>query len=104
EGGLREMGSWDGFRPKKWFAPKPVPSVIYSFKKYFPSHLYKNAILIGIMLSNVRYKYKRSNKMLLLSVLLAIVKAPVLWIQYIRSKHLANKMLQEDKAVILLDV
>ena len=35
-GGLREMGSWDGFRPTKWFAPKPVPSVLYFFSKYFP--------------------------------------------------------------------
>jgi glycosyltransferase involved in cell wall biosynthesis len=103
EGGLREIGSWDGFRPKKWFAPKPVPSVIYSFKKYFPSYLYRNAILIGIMLSNVSYKQKGNNKMLLLSMLLTIVKAPVLWIQYIRANHIASKMLREDEGVTLLD-
>jgi glycosyltransferase involved in cell wall biosynthesis len=103
EGGLREIGSWDGFRPKKWFAPKPIPSIIYSFKKYFPSYLYRNAILIGIMLSNVNYKHKRSNKMLLLSILLTIVKAPVLWIQYIRAKHIANKMFQEDETISLLN-
>jgi glycosyltransferase involved in cell wall biosynthesis len=102
EGGLREMGSWDGFRPKKWFAPKPVPSVIYSFKKYFPPYLYGNAILIGIMLSNVSYKHKRSNKMLLLSILLTIIKAPVLWIQYIKAKNIANKMLREDETVAKL--
>jgi glycosyltransferase involved in cell wall biosynthesis len=102
EGGLREMGSWDGFRPKKWLAPKPVPSVIYSFKKYFPPYLYRNAILIGIMLSNVSYKYKRSNKMLLLSTLLTIVKAPVLWVQYVKARNIANKMLQEDKVLNLL--
>ena len=27
-GGLRQMGSWDGFRPKNWFGPRPVPSVL----------------------------------------------------------------------------
>jgi Predicted glycosyltransferases len=34
-GGLRQMGSWDGFRPKKWFSPRPIPSVLYQFRKYY---------------------------------------------------------------------
>jgi len=96
EGGLREMGSWDGFRPKKWFAPKPIPSVIYLYKKYLPASLYKNAILLGIMLSNVGYKQKRSSKMLLLSVLLTLLKSPLLLIQYKRSRHFAQKMLSSN--------
>lgn len=96
EGGLREMGSWDGFRPKKWFAPKPIPSVIYLYKKYLPPTLFKNAILIGIMLSNVSYKQKRSSKMLLLSVILTIIKSPLLFIQYRRSLAIARKMLSSD--------
>lgn len=91
-GGLREMGSWDGFRPKKWFAPKPVPSVVYLLKKYLSKPLYRNSILIGIMLSNVPYKYKRSNKMLLLSMLLTIIKAPILLIQFNKAKTIAAKM------------
>lgn len=93
EGGLREMGSWDGFRPKKWFAPKPIPSVVYLYKKYLPSALYKKAIFIGIMLSNVPYKHKRSSNMLFLSVFLTLVKAPVIYIQYHRSYSIAKKML-----------
>ncbi len=32
-GGLRQMGSWDGFRPKKWFSPRPIPSVIYLYRR-----------------------------------------------------------------------
>ncbi|HXL56437.1 MAG TPA: glycosyltransferase family A protein [Chitinophagaceae bacterium] len=92
-GGLREMGSWDGFRPKKWFAPKPIPSVIYLYRKYLPASLYKNAILLGIMLSNVSYKNKRSSKMLFLSVLLTIVKSPLLLIQYNQSNKIAQRML-----------
>lgn len=91
-GGLREMGSWDGFRPKKWFAPKPIPSVVFLFKKYLSTPLYRNAVLIGIMLSNVPYKYKRSNKMLVVSILLTILKSPVLLIQFNRAKRLAAKM------------
>ncbi len=91
-GGLREMGSWDGFRPKKWFAPKPIPSVVYLYKKYLSPPLYRNAIFIGIMLSNIPYKYKRSNKMLLVSILLTIFKSPVLLIQFYRAKKIAAKM------------
>ena len=101
-GGLREMGSWDGFRPQKWFAPKPIPSVIYLYSKYLPAQFYKNAILIGIMLSNVPYKYKRSSKMLMLSVLLTVFKLPFLLIQYYRSKQVALKMLRNDTGVLLL--
>ena len=95
-GGLREMGSWDGFRPTKWFAPKPVPSVLYLYKKYLPRPLYRNAVLIGIMLSNVSYKHKRSSKMLMISVLLTIVKSPLLLIQYSRSLAIAKQMLNNN--------
>lgn len=98
-GGLREIGHWDGFRPKKWFAPKPIPSVIYLFKKYFPAHLYHSSIFMGILLSNVSYKNKRSNKMLAVSAILTFVKAPMLYIQYRRSLSKATKMLQEGDKI-----
>lgn len=97
-GGLREIGHWDAFRPKKLFAPKPVPSVIYLFKKYYPSYLSKNVIYLGIMLSNISYKSKSKNSMLALSVLLTFLKFPLLYIQYKKSLALANKKLhQGDK-------
>ena len=31
-GGLREMGSWDAFRPSTFLAPRPIPSVLYYFR------------------------------------------------------------------------
>lgn len=102
-GGLREMGSWDGFRPTKWFAPKPVPSVIYMTKKYLPLPLYKNTILIGMMLSNVSYQQKGKSTMLAWSILLSILKSPVLYIQYTRSKKIAMHMMAKDKGPILLE-
>lgn len=99
DGGLREMGSWDGFRPKKWFAPKPIPSVVFLYKKYYPKHLYRSVIFLGMMLSNVHYKNKGSNKMLALSVALTVVKSPVLLIQFLRARSMANKMLQKDNGI-----
>ncbi len=101
-GGLREMGSWDGFRPKKWFAPKPVPSVIFLYKKYLPHHLYKHAVLKGIILSNVPYKYKGSSHMLVLSMLLSVIKSPILYIQYKKAEQIALKMLKRDDGIRLL--
>ncbi|MDQ6812890.1 MAG: glycosyltransferase [Bacteroidota bacterium] len=102
DGGLREMGSWDGFRPKKWFAPKPIPSVVFLYKKYYPKQLYRNVIVLGIMLSNVSYKNKGSNKMLALSIGLTIIKSPVLLIQFLRARRIANRMLQKDNGIELL--
>ena len=101
-GGLREMGSWDGFRPKKWFAPKPIPSVLFLYKKYLPNHLFKHAILKGIILSNVPYKYKSSSKMLVLSILLSIIKLPLLYLQYKKAEKIALQMLKKDNGIWLL--
>lgn len=94
KGGLREMTGWDAFRPGKLFAPKPIPSMIYLYKKYFPPSLYRNAILIGMMLSNVPYKYKKKRKFLAMSVLLTVVKAPLLAIQFYRSYRIADRMMK----------
>ena len=102
-GGLREMGSWDGFRPKKWFSPKPVPSVIYLYKKYLPADLYRHALLLGIMLSNVPYKQKRNAKMLFVSVVLTFIKSPVLFVRFLKARSVAENMLRNDKGIILLE-
>ncbi len=92
-GGLREIGHWDGFRPKKWFAPKPIPSVVYLYKKYYSATLSRHAILLGIMLSNISYKNKKKPSMLVLSLFLTVVKAPLLYLQYRKSLKKANAML-----------
>jgi GT2 family glycosyltransferase len=102
DGGLREMGSWDGFRPKKWFAAKPIPSVVFLYKKYYPKQLYRSVILLGIMLSNVSYRNKGSNKMLALSIVLTVIKSPLLLIQFLRARSIANKMLQKDNGIQFL--
>jgi glycosyltransferase involved in cell wall biosynthesis len=95
-GGLRDMSGWDGFRPKRTFAPKPVPSVTFLYYKYFSSTLARHVILKGMLLSNVSYKYKGSSKMLGLSILLSVIKLPLLYIQLRCSKRIANRMLQKN--------
>lgn len=99
DGGLREIGHWDGFRPKKLFAPKPIPSVVYLYKKYYPKYLYRETILLGIMLSNVHYAKKRGNNMMGVSVLLTILKSPILAIQLYKSLKKANTMLRQGSKI-----
>lgn len=102
DGGLREMGSWDAFRPKKWFAPRPIPSVVFLYKKYYPKTLYRSMMLLAMMISNVHFKNKGSNKMLVWSIFLSIIKAPLLIIQFLKARSIANKMLAKDDGIKLL--
>lgn len=98
-GGLREIGHWDGFRPKKLFAPKPIPSVVYLYKKYLPTHLYRNATLLGIMLSNVHFAKKRGTNMMAKSVFFTILKSPLLILQFYKSLKKANAMLRQGDKI-----
>ena len=56
-GGLREMGSWDAFRPSNFFAPRPIPSVIYFFRRYFGNKSTKLALLRMVPISIFPYQY-----------------------------------------------
>lgn len=100
EGGLREMGSWDGFRVKKFLDPKPVPSVLYLYRKYFPYRLYKHAVFMGIVFSNIPYRFKGNSSMLVLSIGLAIIKSPLLFVQYRKSWLIAKKMKSNIPALL----
>ncbi len=98
-GGLRDMGSWDGFRPKKWFAPKPIPSVIYFYKKYFPNDFVREGVILGVAMSNVKFHHKSSKFMISFSVLLSILLIPKLLIQVARAYNEANKMLRHGDQI-----
>src|SRR5690554_6345933 len=67
-GGLREMGSWDAFRPKSLFAPRPIPSVLYLLRKYFGNRRAILAILKTVPQSIIPYRYKKNKKMLVLGM------------------------------------
>jgi len=98
-GGLRQMGSWDAFRPTKNFAPKPIPSVVYFYKRYLPGLNYRMAIFIGILLSNIKYSNKKYNSFLILSIVKSILLSPLLLFQFILSKRAANRMLKQGPKI-----
>ncbi|MGO3183454.1 MAG: glycosyltransferase family 2 protein [Aequorivita sp.] len=98
-GGLREMGSWDAFRTKKLFAPRPIPSVLYFFRKYFGRKRTLLAILKTVPPSIIPYRYKKNKKMLVLGVLISLFLFPLVLLQVFISWRLATKKLKEGAMV-----
>ena len=94
EGGLRQMGSWDGFRPKSWLAPRPVPSVLYLVRRYFGNTAAMHTILTGVPTSLMPYRYKRNSKLMMAGILLFLIFLPFVFIQIFRSWRISDKMLQ----------
>ena len=103
-GGLRQMGSWDAFRPKSLFAPRPIPSVLYFFRKYFGQKRTLLAILKTVPQSIIPYRYKKNKKMLMFGVLISLFLFPFVLLQVIISWRLATRKLREGARIEELDV
>ena len=103
EGGLRQMGSWDGFRPKKWFAPRPIPSVLYLIRKYFGNRAAIYSLVISVPPSLLPYRFKKNKFIFLGGALLTLIVAPVIMWSVARSWFQAGKMLKEGAKIEFLD-
>ena len=98
-GGLREMGSWDAFRPTKLFSPRPIPSVIYFFRRYFGKRATKMALLRMVPLSILPYQFKKNKPLLIIGVLLSFLLLPLICYQVVKSWRLANVKLREGPRI-----
>lgn len=98
-GGLRQMGSWDAFRTKNLFAPRPIPSVTYLFRKYFPPDYVSNAIIMGMIPSLIPYKWKGKKFLLPVGALLSLLMLPVLLLQLKISWKASSQMLKEGDKI-----
>lgn len=98
-GGLRQMGSWDAFRPKKLFAPRPIPSVLYLFRKYYGKKRTFLAILKTVPQSIIPYRYKKNKKMLVVGLLISLFLFPFVFLQVVISWRLASKKLREGAMI-----
>jgi glycosyltransferase involved in cell wall biosynthesis len=94
-GGLREMGSWDAFRPKGLFAPRPIPSVLYFVRKYFGNQSAIYLMLIAVPPSIVPYKYKGSKLLKIVSLLLLPFFIPIILFQIMYAWKLSTKKLTQ---------
>ncbi len=98
-GGLREMGSWDAFRPTNLFAARPIPSVIYYFRRYFGDAATRLALLRSVPLSVFPYQFKKNKPLLIIGVLLTILFIPLIIFQVVKAWWLANKKLKEGALI-----
>ncbi len=101
-GGLRQMGSWDAFRPKKFWAPRPVPSVLYLYRKYFGNQLAIWALIKNVPPSVVPYIFKRSKILLVFGSIFSVLFFPLIIVQVFRSWRKASVMLESDLITKLL--
>lgn len=92
-GGLRESGNWDAFRPKNIWSMRPVPSVLYFYRKYFGTKAALISLLIQIPPSIVPYRYKRNKKMLIAGSAISILLLPLIIFQVLRSWKKSTLML-----------
>jgi glycosyltransferase involved in cell wall biosynthesis len=98
-GGLREMGSWDAFRPSNFFAPRPIPSVLYYFRRYYGNSAARWSLLRTIPLSIMPYQFKKNKPMLFLGLFLSILLLPVVFFQVVKSWRLASEKLREGALI-----
>ncbi len=98
-GGLRHMGSWDAFRSKKWFSPKPIPSVLYLYRKYFGTKLTLFELLKSIPPSMIPYRFKKNKKMKVLGGLFSLVLLPIITIQILKSWYLSSKKIKNGAII-----
>ncbi|MNX61631.1 putative glycosyltransferase EpsH [compost metagenome] len=95
EGGLRQMGSWDGWRPKKLLGPRPVPSVLYLSRKYFGNSMSRWYVLRAILPSLVPYQFKSNRALKVLSFVLIPFLLPLVGYQVWKSWGLSSCKLKK---------
>jgi len=98
-GGLRQMGSWDAFRSQRIFAPKPIPSVLYLYRKYFGLELTVLELWKSLPPSLVPYRFKRNKQLLILGVFVSILLIPLLFLQVFNAWFQSGKKLNEGPKI-----
>jgi len=94
EGGLRDMGHWDAFRPKNYFAARPVPSTLYLYRKYWGNFAAIFQLIQTLPFSYSPYKLKERKMGNIISIILFIIFMPFVMVQVILSWKLSNRMLK----------
>ncbi|WP_223033969.1 glycosyltransferase family 2 protein [Hanstruepera marina] len=98
-GGLRDMGSWDAFRTKSFLDPRPIPSVLYYFRRYYGNTAAKYAIFKTVPLSIMPYRFKSHKALKIVGAFLAVLLLPIVVYQVWKSWRLASVKLAEGPKV-----
>ena len=98
-GGLREMGSWDSLRPKGIFYIRPIPSVLYFYRRYWGNKSALISLIQTIPFSLSPYILKGRFKGNLLSFILFIFFSPIILFQVLRSWLYSSKMIKQGSKI-----
>lgn len=97
QGGLRQVGSWDAFRPKSFWAPRPVPSVLYFYRKYFGRKAAILSILKNVPPGIVPYSFKGNKLFLFIGTIFSLLLWPLFLWQIYRSWNIASEKLKQPE-------
>ncbi|NNK71585.1 MAG: glycosyltransferase family 2 protein, partial [Flavobacteriaceae bacterium] len=98
-GGLRFMGSWDAFRTSSIFAPRPVPSVLYYFRRYFGKSSARLSLFRTLPLSIMPYRFKKNKPLSVLGAFISILLLPLVVFQVWKSWRLSTKKLNQGPII-----
>lgn len=98
-GGLRSFGKWDGFYSLKLFSPRPIPSVLYYWRKYWGNKDAVVSCLLNLPMSIMPYRFKKYYFAKIVSILLFFLLFPVILIQLISSWLISTKMLNKGAII-----
>lgn len=98
-GGLRQHGHWDGWRPKNWWAPRPVPSILYLQRRYFGNGVALRSLALGLIPSLVPYAQKGRLGAMIKGLLFALPLLPFLLIQAGRSWRISSRLVKEGPKI-----
>ncbi|PRY97381.1 GT2 family glycosyltransferase [Marinilabilia salmonicolor] len=98
-GGLRQMGSWDAFRPKNILSPRPIPSVLYLVRKYFGNARARLFLSLTMPFSVLPYHLKGKTGSGVFSLVVFLLLFPVFLIQIIKSWNIASGMLRKGALI-----
>ncbi|MAV58482.1 MAG: glycosyl transferase family 2 [Candidatus Marinimicrobia bacterium] len=98
-GGLRELGSWDGLHPKNIFSPRPIPSVLYFYRKYWGDKLARLFIIQTIPSSLMPYFMKGRYIGYIFSFIIFFFCLPLVIFQVYRSWHISSEMIEEGSKI-----
>lgn len=98
-GGLREMGSWDAFRPKNLLAARPIPSVLYLYRSYFGNKKARLELLRTVPSSVMPYRFKGKKAYMIVGLFFSILIFPLIVFQVCKSWYLSSKKIKQGSKI-----
>ena len=102
-GGLREIGSWDSLHPTSILSPRPIPSVLYFFRKYWGKKRTLYFLIQNLPLSLGPFRMKGTKLGYIISFVNLLIFSPFVIIQIARSWKISSKMLIDENIIERLD-